>query len=681
MKSIGMKITLVIMCVVLAGIATTAGIAIVISSDTITKESLGRIESETGRQSLIMDEWVVYQKATVSALAPALSEIIDYSHDSLFNIFHAVLTANSVYQDVYMGFPDNTAVMGSGFPIEEEYNWWRATERAWYKAAVADITTAGLTPLYVDVATNDLCITISHAVVNSGSVLGVVGIDIMVNVLQDLVYAVTFDNTGYCMLLSENGDIMIHPDRSYAPNERGEFKNLSTVMNGNYSDLWRKISSGEGIYKYNGANGVANYYTSARLGSTGWHMVSILPEKVITQTITNVILIVIVSAVVLIIIASLITLVIIQRLVSKPLNLLTAFMQKAGSTGDITLSPEDIDNISSLAQKEDELGRAIQGSALFVQHVTNIAQELEVIADGDLTRDVEILSDMDTMGISLQKMSDSFNGMFAEIQTSTAQVSSGSRQVAEGAQTLAQGSTEQAASIEELSGSIANIAERTKINAEIADRNLVLSETIKENAEKGNRQMSEMITAVKDINEASQSISKIIKTIDDIAFQTNILALNAAVEAARAGQHGKGFAVVAEEVRNLASKSAEAAKETGVMIQNSMDKAELGSRIAGETAESLKEIVTGINESSHLVADIAKASEEQTLGISHINTGIDQVAQVVQQNSATAQESAATSQEMSGQSDILQNLIAQFRLKADSMTQLSLPPSRSKQRV
>jgi len=356
----------------------------------------------------------------------------------------------------------------------------------------------------------------------------------------------------------------------------------------------------------------------------------------------------------------------ISGLISKPLSVLAAFMKKAGSTGDITLTAEEARQLNQLSQIKDEIGQTIAGSTAFINQVNYVAKELETVAGGDLTASVKMLSDADTMGRSLTEMVDKLNEMFAGIQTSTGQVSTGAKQVADGAQSLAQGSTEQASSIQELSSSITEIANKTKENAEIAGRTSHLSETIKHSALKGSTQMDDMITAVKEINEASQSISKIIKTIDDIAFQTNILALNAAVEAARAGQHGKGFAVVAEEVRNLASKSAEAAKDTGDMIQNSMEKAELGSQIAGETADSLKEIVSGISESSELIAEIARASEEQSLGISQINTGIDQVAQVVQQNSATAEESAAASEQMSSQSSMLEELISHFRLKNQS---------------
>jgi methyl-accepting chemotaxis protein len=178
--------------------------------------------------------------------------------------------------------------------------------------------------------------------------------------------------------------------------------------------------------------------------------------------------------------------------------------------------------------------------------------------------------------------------------------------------------------------------------------------------------MGQMMKAVQEINDSSKSIGNVIKIIDDIAFQTNILALNAAVEAARAGQHGKGFAVVADEVRSLAAKSAEAAKNTSALIATSIEKSEQGAKISAETSESLDRIVKGIMRSSELNAGIAKSSDEQSVGIGQISEAINQVSQVVQQNSATAEESAAASEEMSGQASLLQQLIAQFRLRGDT---------------
>jgi len=354
----------------------------------------------------------------------------------------------------------------------------------------------------------------------------------------------------------------------------------------------------------------------------------------------------------------------ISTLLSRPLTFLAGTLSDLAHTGNYMLDSATEQKISEFKDRKDECGQMTASIASVIDMMQRKLRTLEAVSSGDLTTNVVHRSDDDSYGNAMQTVVDRLSEMFGEIHASTTQVSSGAKHIADGSQSLAQGATEQAASIEELSSSIADIAIKTKENAVIADKTAQLSTTIKENAEKGSRQMNDMIEAVRDINEASQSIGKIIKTIDDIAFQTNILALNAAVEAARAGQHGKGFAVVAEEVRNLAAKSAEAAKDTGGLIANSMEKAELGSHIASETAESLIEIVNGINESSQLIAEMARASEEQSLGISQINVGIDQVAQVVQQNSATAEESAASAQEMSGQSAMLEELISQFKIKA-----------------
>ncbi|MCL2661994.1 MAG: methyl-accepting chemotaxis protein [Oscillospiraceae bacterium] len=386
-------------------------------------------------------------------------------------------------------------------------------------------------------------------------------------------------------------------------------------------------------------------------------------------------LIFIVVAIIIVIISAVLALYIAAD-VSKPLSMVDKWIAVTAQ-GIITWSEEERRLLDKYALRMDEIGSMMKSYIKLVEYIGTISKSLSRIAEGDLTIEVHPKCDEDQLSHSLMGMLRDLNNMFAEINSASAQVSAGSKQIADGATALAQGSTEQAASVEELSASVSEIASKTKVNAELAGRAATLAGSMMHNAEKGSGQMDEMTSAVKDINAASQSISKVIKVIDDIAFQTNILALNAAVEAARAGQHGKGFAVVAEEVRNLAAKSAEAAKDTGGLIQNSMEKAELGARIAGDTAESLNEIVAGIKESTEIVSEIAKSSDEQTQGIGQIDSGINQVAQVVQQNSATAQESAAASEEMSGQSSMLEQLISKFKLSSQGNTFRSLPPSAS----
>lgn len=370
----------------------------------------------------------------------------------------------------------------------------------------------------------------------------------------------------------------------------------------------------------------------------------------------------------------------ISGLISNPLSVLTAFMKKAGATGDIFLRPDDIEIIEKYGGIKDETGQCIGATAKFIVHITNVAKALESISGGDLTINVEALSDADTMGVSLNSMLSNLNMMFGEIRVATAQVSTGSDQIAQGSQALAQGSTEQAATVQELSAAITEIAQRTTENTEMAEQSSELANTIMQDAKNGSGKMDEMIAAVNEINQASQDINQVIKVIDNIAFQTNILALNAAVEAARAGQHGKGFAVVADEVRSLAAKSSEAAKNTSVLIANSMEKAALGSQIADETAASFTKIVSGINKSTEIAVEIARSSEVQTAGIKQINDGIEQVVQVVQQNSATAEQSAAASQELNSQASILDELIARFKVNNTEAANITSFPAAAREK-
>lgn len=287
------------------------------------------------------------------------------------------------------------------------------------------------------------------------------------------------------------------------------------------------------------------------------------------------------------------------------------------------------------------------------------------MADGDLdvTIDINTKDEMGDLAGAFNRMATNINEVMVNINEATEQVAAGSRQVSDSSISLSQGATEQASSIEELTASIEEIASQTRLNAENAEQANQLAENTKDNANQGNARMQQMLGSMEDISESSNNISKIIKVIDEIAFQTNILALNAAVEAAKAGQNGKGFAVVAVEVRNLAARSASAAKETTALIEGSIKKVEGGTKIANETASALVQIVESIEKVYALINNISVASNEQAIGVDQINQGVTQIANVVQSTSATSQETAAASEELASQAEMLKEQVSRFKLK------------------
>lgn len=235
--------------------------------------------------------------------------------------------------------------------------------------------------------------------------------------------------------------------------------------------------------------------------------------------------------------------------------------------------------------------------------------------------------------------------------------------MSDSAQTLSQGAAEQASSVEELTSTITEISERIKNNADNAQQASRLSEESGEEVGESNQQMQLLMKAMEEITDTSQEIGKIIRSIDDIAFQTNILALNAAVEAARAGEAGKGFSVVADEVRNLAGKSAEAAKNTTALIESTVDAIEKGRLLADKAAGSLLTVVETSRSVDERIRQIAKASDEESYAVTQIAAGLEQISSVVQTNSATSEESAAASEELSGQAQMLKSLVNRFKLR------------------
>ncbi|MCE5271434.1 methyl-accepting chemotaxis protein [bacterium] len=334
-----------------------------------------------------------------------------------------------------------------------------------------------------------------------------------------------------------------------------------------------------------------------------------------------------------------------------------------------------LDSRADSSRHGGDFGRLIEGVNHLLDTVTEpineAAQVLRKAAAKDLSHRVrgdyrgrlaefkqDINTTLESLGAALTRVSEAVE-----------QVSSASGQIASGSQSLAAGANEQASSLEEVSASLEQISSMTRQNADNADQARRMAAGAREAVDKGRVSMQRMTESITRIKASSDKTAKIVKTIDEIAFQTNLLALNAAVEAARAGEAGKGFAVVAEEVRSLAQRSAQAAKDTAVMIEEGVKNAEGGVGITAEVDKALTAITEAAGKVDDLVAEIASAVKEQAQGIEQVNTAMSDMDKVTQSNASNSEQSASAAEELSSQAGELRGMVAEFKLGAAAQTE------------
>ncbi len=357
----------------------------------------------------------------------------------------------------------------------------------------------------------------------------------------------------------------------------------------------------------------------------------------------------------------------------RPLNNLADIMLEVENSGEF--------NQQAKVRTDDEVGAIANALNRLLNNlrtsISNVNDVMSSVAKGELSKRVvgDQKGDLKHLKNSINDSVELLSNTIMQVVSSSSHVYFASQELANSSQSLATGATNQAASLQEIASSMNEVGAQTKANNENANKAQELSNQALQVVQRGNVQMESMLQSIGKINETSSKVSKVIKVIDEIAFQTNLLALNAAVEAARAGKYGKGFAVVAEEVRNLASRSAEAAKSTTDLIEASMKEVENGVKNADLTAAVLNEIINSVEKNNDLVKEIAVASEDQNRGIGEINQGLNNINDIVQQNSSISEESASASEELSSQATELQSLMRRFNVgKGETKTRMINQP-------
>lgn len=659
-KKIGLNVKLigVVMPTVILAMAVIIYVIFANATTTVLLKSEENLKLST---QTVVNSVSAWMNEVLSALETQRDTITYFSMDEEAELEYIKHTANqydAYPAGIYLATTEGELKHASFVPGPE----FKVLEKPWYKDGITSEDFI-FGSVYFDEDSQKYVVGASGVLKDKNGVIrGVAAADIYLNAISDIVSKIQLEQSGGVFLVDKLTNTVIgHKDESIV----GTL--LTEQKEGMYSFVLQEVTVGAtGLQTYEDKDGSQVYLDFENVPNSEWVAISYVPQEEVMEDIYQLVRFIAIIAVVSVIVLFGLIVLFLWKIVIHPVHKIDRVAQRiAEGNLDEFIEYHSRDELGLLASN---FNKTVARLKEYIDYIGEISSVLEKMASGnlDISLKYEYTGDFSRIKEALEHISEEFNHTLGDIHQSAEQVSSGAEQVAVGAQALSQGTIEQASSVEELANTLSAVVEQVKLNAIHAVKANEKADDVGKEVIRSNEQMQEMLKAMKEIDGASNEISKIIKTIEDIAFQTNILALNASVEAARAGMAGKGFAVVANEVRSLANKSQEASKNTAIFIENSYQATENGMRIATEAAESLFEVVKGVEEVADSIKKISKDSEEQVVSLEQINVGVDQITSVVHSNSSTAEESAAASEELSAQATIMNQLVNQFQLKKNN---------------
>ncbi len=651
-KSLKTKLLVSIIAIVFLTAVLNLAVGIYASNQSITQNVNSDLRSIGQAADVAINNYMDFIRADIQAAAK--SDIIGQAGTSQVDQLNMLNKQKEGlnFKSMSLAKPDGTIVSN-----DSSLNGKSVLGQEYFTKALQGGTY--ISPVTYDL-NKKLCIIVSTPVSNNNGSQGVLMASLDAESFSNVIKNIVVGKTGNVFILDKTGTFVANI-RPALVEQRQNFieKSKTDSSYATSAAVYRNMIAGKtGTETYPYETGDRICYYAPIKNTDGWSYGVVAPIVEMTSSIRWTILGLSISSLVCIILGSLLAL-FLTKTITRPIFSVCDRL-KLLSEGDLHTPTVEVKTKDETGVLADSLNRTVLALRRYINEITRVLHE---IAQGNMLVEVsDFKGDFVPIRESLSSILQSLQEMLSEINTASEQILTGAEGVSNSAQALAQGSSEQASSAEGLSSTISEISGHVKANAVQAEKANQQVLVIRSEIDASQESMDEMVSSMTKINNASRQIEKVTKAIQDIAFQTNILALNAAVEAARAGEAGKGFAVVADEIRNLAVKSAEAVKNTALLIGNSISEAGQGTSVVQQAANSLSQVVDGIKAITESVGQIAKSSEEQSEKIKQVETHTAQISAVVQNNSATAEESAAASEELSGQAQEMKKLVGRFRL-------------------